>query len=157
MHKSDAEKIDLILDEHERVFRKQRPLYMALGNGALITGISCVIAAFCVYGTYLKILFTFVTCCCAVCSFLFCFTSLPEFRMVLSRQTLLQLMRLTEDSPDARQELLNRLLSGKRLTGLDEKEIRSLWWEKMDAMQESAARQHEQDAIRKFVGEDKSE
>ncbi|CAH5765063.1 hypothetical protein B6R25_21440 [Escherichia coli] len=78
MYKSDAEKIDLILDEHERVFKKQRPLYMALGNGALITGISCVVAAFCVYGTYLKILFTFVACCCAVCSFLFCFTSLPE-------------------------------------------------------------------------------
>ncbi len=37
--------------------------------------------------------------------------------MVLSRQSLLQLMRLTEDVPDARQELLNRLLSGKKLTG----------------------------------------
>ncbi|HAH2030691.1 TPA: hypothetical protein GLX13_18385 [Escherichia coli] len=157
MRKSDAEKIDLILDEHERVFRKQRPLYMALGNGALITGISCVVAAFCVHGTYLKILFTFVACCCAVCSFLFCFTSLPELRMVLSRQTLLQLMRLTEDSPDARLELLNRLLSGKRLTGLDEKEIRSLWWKSRSDAEDTAARRHEQDAIRKFVGEDKSE
>lgn len=74
--------------------------------------------------------------------------------MVLSRQTLLRLMRLTEDAPDARQELLNRLLSGKKLTGRDEKDIRRLWWEKMDAMQESATRQREQDAIRKFIGED---
>lgn len=157
MHKSDAEKIYLILDEHERIFRKQRPLYMALSNGALITGISCIMAAFCVYGTYLKILFTFVTCCCAVCIFLFCFTSLPEFRMVLSRQTLLQLMRLTEDSPDVRLELLNRLLSGKKLTGLDENEIRSLWWKSRSDAEDTATRRHEQDAIRKFVDGDKSE
>ncbi|EFC4130180.1 hypothetical protein E6A75_15150 [Escherichia coli] len=52
------------------------------------------------------------------------------------------------------QELLNRLLSGKKLTGLDKREIRSLWWEKMDAMQESATRQHEQDTLRTFIGED---
>ncbi len=74
--------------------------------------------------------------------------------MVLSRQELLWLMSLTEDCPDVRQELLNRLLSGKKLTGLDKREIRSLWWEKMDAMQESATRQREQDTLRTFVGED---
>ncbi|APL06678.1 hypothetical protein [Escherichia coli] len=158
MHKSDAEKIDLILDEHERIFRKQRPLYMALSNGALITGISCVIATFCVSGLYLKSLCLSVACCCGVFSRIFNYYSVPEeSRMVLSRQELLWLMSLTEDCPDVRQELLNRLLSGKKLTGLDKKEIRSLWWEKMDAMQESATRRHEQDAIRKFVGEDKSE
>ncbi|EJY3465252.1 hypothetical protein VQH07_004245 [Salmonella enterica] len=154
MHKSDAENIDLILDEHERIFRKQKRLYMALRNVALITGFSCVVAAFCVYGIYLKTLFTVVACCGAVWCFICCFTRLPESRMVLSRQTLLRLMRLTEDAPDARQELLNRLLSGKKLTGRDEKDIRRLWWEKMDAMQESATRQREQDAIRKFIGED---
>ncbi|HBC0039903.1 TPA: hypothetical protein JGA48_004176 [Salmonella enterica] len=157
MHKSDAENMELILNEHERIFRKHERLYMALGNGALVTGILCIVAALCVYGTYLKILFTFVACCCVVCSFIFCFTLLPESRMVLSRQTLLRLMRLTEDAPDLRQELLNRLLSGKKLTGLDEMEIRRLWWEKMDAMQESATRQREQDAIQRFTGEDKSE
>ncbi len=37
------------------------------------------------------------------------------------------LMRLTEDVPDVRQELLNRLLSGKKLTGRDEQDIRRLW------------------------------
>ena len=35
----------------------------------------------------------------------------------------------TEDVPDARQELLNRLLSGKKLTGRDEQDIRRLWQE----------------------------
>ena len=76
--------------------------------------------------------------------------------MVLSRQSLLQLMRLTEDVPDVRQELLNRLLSGK-LTGRDEQDIRRLWQEKVDAMQESATRQREQDTIRKFTEGNKSE
>lgn len=46
MHKSDAENIDLILDEHERIFRKQKRLYMALRNGALITGIPFMATAF---------------------------------------------------------------------------------------------------------------
>lgn len=157
MHKSEAEKIDFILDEHERIFRKQWPVYLALGNIALINSIPCVVAAFCVYDTYLKILFTFVACCCAVYSFIFCFTLLPESRMVLSRQALLRLMRLTEDAPDARQALLNRLRSGKKLTGRDEKDIRRLWLEKMDAMQESATRQRELDTIQRFTGENKSE
>ncbi|MDX7526898.1 hypothetical protein SJ358_25240, partial [Enterobacter hormaechei] len=47
----------------------------------------------------------------------------------LSRQSLLQLMRLTEDVPDVRQELLNRLLPGKKLTGRYEQDIRRLWQE----------------------------
>ncbi|EFA6841882.1 type-F conjugative transfer system secretin TraK [Escherichia coli] len=70
---------------------------------------------------------------------------------------MVRFMRLTEDVPDARQELLNRLLSGKKLTGRDEKDIRRLWQEKVDAMQESATRQREQDTIRKFTEEKKSE
>ncbi|EZK11643.1 hypothetical protein AB26_5374 [Escherichia coli 2-011-08_S1_C2] len=32
MHKSENEKIDFILDEHERIFRKQGSLCMALGK-----------------------------------------------------------------------------------------------------------------------------
>ncbi len=63
-------------------------------------------------------------------------------------------MKSDQDCPDMHQELLNRRPSGKKLTGLDKREIRSLWWEKMDAMQESATRQHEQDTLRTFIGED---
>lgn len=71
--------------------------------------------------------------------------------MVLSRQELLRLMRLTEDVPDVRQELLNPLLSGKKLTGRDEQDIRRLWQEKMDAINKSVTRQSEQETIQKFV------
>ena len=124
---------------------------------ACIAWIPCIIAAFGVDGIYLKILFAVLACSGAVCFFIFFFTLLPESLMVLSRQSLIQLMRLTEDVPDARQELLNRLLSGKKLTGRDEKDIRRLWQEKVDAMQESATRQREQDTIRKFAEESKSE
>lgn len=49
------------------------------------------------------------------------------------------------------------MLSGKKLTGRDEKDIRRLWQEKVDAMQASATRQREQDTIRKFTEESKSE
>ncbi|EBC4962871.1 hypothetical protein [Escherichia coli] len=141
MHKSENEKIDFILDEHERIFRKQGSLCMALGKGFLVIAILCGVATFCVSGLYLKSLCLSVACCCGV----------------FSRQELLRLMRLTEDVPDVRQELLNRLLSGKKLTGRDEKDIRRLWQEKVDAMQESATRQREQDTIRKFTGGNKSE
>ncbi len=151
MHKSEAEKIDSILDEHQQIYRRHNQINNILAYCACIAWIPCIIAAFGVDGIYLKILFAVLACCGAVCFFIFFFTLLPESLMVLSRQSLLQLMRLTEDVPDARQELLNRLLSGKKLTGRDEQDIRRLWQEKVDAMQESATRQREQDTIRKFT------
>ncbi|HDT3171078.1 hypothetical protein U0A84_24565 [Escherichia coli] len=158
MHKSENEKIDFILDEHERIFRKQGSLCMALGKGFLVIAILCGVATFCVSGLYLKSLCLSVACCCGVFSRIFNYYSVPEeSRRVLSRQELLRLMRLTEDVPDVRQELLNRLLSGKKLTGRDEQDIRRLWQEKVDAMQESATRQREQDTIRKFTEGNKSE
>lgn len=158
MHKSENEKIDFILDEHERIFRKQGSLCMALGKGFLVIAILCGVATFCVSGLYLKSLCLSVACCCGVFSRIFNYYSVPEeSRRVLSRQELLWLMSLTEDCPDMHQELLSCLLSGKKLTGLDKREIRSLWWEKMDAMQESATRQREQDTIRKFTEGNKSE
>ncbi len=156
MHKSEAEKIDSILDEHQQIYRRHNQINNILAYCACIAWIPCIIAAFGVDGIYLKILFAVLACCGAVCFFIFFFTLLPESLMVLSRQSLLQLMRLTEDVPDARQELLNRLLSGKKLTGRDEQDIRRLWQEKVDAMQESATRQREQDTIRKFTEGNKS-
>lgn len=151
MHKSEAEKIDSILDEHQQIYRRHNRIDNILAFCACIAWVPCIIAAFGVDGIYLKILFAVLACCGAVCFFIFFFTLLPESLMVLSRQSLLQLMRLTEDVPDARQELLNRLLSGKKLTGRDEKDIRRLWQEKVDAMQESATRQREQDTIRSLL------
>ncbi|EEU9585003.1 hypothetical protein NPX27_004242 [Escherichia coli] len=142
MHKSEAEKIDSILDEHQQIYHRHNRIDNILAFFACIAWIPCIIAAFGVDGIYLKILFAVLACCGAVCFFIFFFTLLPESFMVLSRQSLLQ---------------LNRLLSGKKLTGRDEKDIRRLWQEKVDAMQESATRQREQDTIRKFAEESKSE
>ncbi|MCU9667666.1 hypothetical protein KSH72_026905, partial [Escherichia coli] len=80
----------------------------------------CGVATFCVSGLYLKSLCLSVACCCGVFNRIFNYHGVPEeSRMVLGRQELLWLMSLTEDCPDVRQELLNRMLSGKTLTGLD--------------------------------------
>lgn len=68
MHKSENEKIDFILDEHERIFRKQGSLCMALGKGFLVIAILCGVATFCVSGLYLKSLCLSVACCCGVFS-----------------------------------------------------------------------------------------
>ena len=66
MHKSENEKIDFILDEHEQMFRKQGSLCMALGKGFLVIAILCGVATFCVSGLYLKSLCLSVACCCGV-------------------------------------------------------------------------------------------
>ncbi len=47
----------------------------------------------------------------------------PKVFSILDRQSLLNLMEATKDSPDVKQELLNRLFSGKRMTGRDEMDI----------------------------------
>ncbi|EIC9588985.1 hypothetical protein LAV09_004786 [Salmonella enterica subsp. enterica serovar Typhimurium] len=62
MHKSENEKIDFILDEHERISRKQGSLCMALGKGFLVIAILCGVATFCVSGLYLKSLCLSVAC-----------------------------------------------------------------------------------------------
>lgn len=78
MHKSENEKIDFILDEHERIFRKQGSLCMALGKGFLVIAILCGVATFCVSGLYLKSLCLSVACCCGVFSRIFNYYSVPE-------------------------------------------------------------------------------
>ncbi|EPF2983493.1 hypothetical protein ACSRJT_005420 [Escherichia coli] len=156
MHKSDAEKMDFILDEHDQAFLRQSRIATVQIILLIIVGVvSAVVVAVKVpqfafiilgilYGTAMIVFFYIV----------FVWISPASF-IVLSRRKLLHLICLTEDVPDARQELLNRLLSGKKLTGRDEEDIRRLWQERQDEAEESETRQREQDAIRKFIGEDK--
>lgn len=70
MHKSEAEKIDSILDEHQQIYRRHNQINNILAYCACIAWIPCIIAAFGVDGIYLKILFAVLACCGAVC-FLF--------------------------------------------------------------------------------------
>ncbi|EKQ6923872.1 hypothetical protein P6E23_005012 [Escherichia coli] len=157
MHKSEAEKIDFILDEHDQAFLRQSRiatvqiilLFIVGVVSAVVVAVKVPQFAFIIlgilYGTAMIVGFYIV----------FVWISPASF-IVLSRRKLLHLICLTEDVPDARQELLNRLLSGKKLTGRDEEDIRRLWQERQDEAEESETRQREQDAIRKFIGgEDK--
>ncbi|CAD5740883.1 hypothetical protein [Escherichia coli] len=155
MHKSDAEKMDLILDEHDQAFLRQSRiatvqiilLFIVGVVSAVVVAVKVPQFAFIIlgilYGTAMIVGFYIV----------FVWISPASF-IVLSRRKLLHLICLTEDVPDARQELLNRLLSGKKLTGRDEEDIRRLWQERQDEAEESETRQREQDAIRKFIGEE---
>ncbi len=69
MHKSEAEKIDSILDEHQQIYRRHNQINN-IGVLCVYCMDSCIIAAFGVDGIYLKILFAVLACCGAVC-FLF--------------------------------------------------------------------------------------
>ncbi|EKB4562125.1 hypothetical protein OOE40_004643, partial [Salmonella enterica subsp. enterica serovar Anatum] len=55
--------------------------------------------------------------------FLSLFKYFVKYFFPLDREDLLKLMDLAKDSPDAKQELLERLLSGKRMTGRDEMDM----------------------------------
>ncbi|EFB5138548.1 hypothetical protein AACN21_004721 [Escherichia coli] len=54
------------------------------------------------------------------------FWNFVKYFFPLDREDLLNLMELAKDSPDAKQELLDRLLSGKRMTGRDEMDIKRI-------------------------------
>ncbi len=58
--------------------------------------------------------------------FLSLFKYFVKYFFPLNREDLLNLMELAKDSPDAKQELLDRLLSGKRMIGRDEMDIKRI-------------------------------
>ncbi|HAG2284787.1 TPA: hypothetical protein G8W61_005185 [Salmonella enterica] len=153
MHKSDAEKIESIIDKHDRIYRRQFSLFNRLGVLSFVTGVLSVITA--LFSTSLLLKYTLCVVICVCLMYLvFMFFCLDRY-IVLSRQTLLWLMRRVEDTADVRRELLRRLLSGKTLTVRDENDILRLWWESSNEVEALATRQREQDAIRKFVEEEK--
>ncbi|HAK0381742.1 TPA: hypothetical protein H1O82_004469 [Salmonella enterica] len=153
MHKSDAEKIESIIDKHDRIYRRQFSLFNRLGVLSFVTGVLSVITA--LFSTSLLLKYTLCVVICVCLMYLvFMFFCLDRY-IVLSRQTLLWLMRRVEDTADVRRELLRRLLSGKTLTVRDEDDILRLWWESSNEVEALATRQREQDAIRKFVEEEK--
>ncbi len=77
MHKSEAEKIDSILDEHQQIYRRHNRIDNILAFFACIAWIPCIIAAFGVDGIYLKILFAVLACC---VRYAFLFSSSPSCR-----------------------------------------------------------------------------
>ncbi|HBC0335472.1 TPA: hypothetical protein I8P56_003421 [Salmonella enterica subsp. enterica serovar Napoli] len=153
MHKSDAEKIESLIDKHDRRYRRQFRLFNRLGVLSFISGVLSVITALFSTSLLLKYTLCVVICVCLI-YLVFMFFCLDRY-IALSRQTLLWLMGLVEDTADVRRELLRRLLSGKTLTGRDEDDILRLWWENSNEVEALATRQREQDAIRKFVEEEK--
>lgn len=155
MHKSEPEKIESIIDEHDRIYLRQFRIFNRLGVLSIITGILSVITA--LFSTSLLLKYTLCVVICVRLVYLFFMLFFLDRYIVLSRPTLLWLMNRVEDTADVRRELLRRLLPGKTLTRRDEDDILRLWWENVNEAEALATRQREQDVIRKFVGEDKSE
>ena len=54
MHKSEAEKIDSILDEHQQIYRRHNQINNILAYCACIAWIPCILLRFGVDGIYLK-------------------------------------------------------------------------------------------------------
>ncbi|OIN18108.1 hypothetical protein AO411_2031930, partial [Salmonella enterica subsp. enterica serovar Sarajane] len=134
MHKSQPEKIESIIDEHDRIRRRQVKIFKRL---VALSCITCVLsggAALFTTDQPLKYMLCVVMGVCLVCLFFMLF--FPGRYIVLSRPTLLWLMNRVDDTADVRRELLRRLLSGKTLTGRDEDDILRLWWESRNEQEE---------------------
>lgn len=116
---SEAEKILFILNKHERAYRCQYPVYIFLAIVLWILPILLIICLHFCIGIGFCIAWT-------AYYFLSLFEYFVKYFFPLDREDLLNLMDLAKDSPDAKQELLERLLSGKRMTGRDEMDIKRI-------------------------------
>lgn len=122
MSKSDADKIVFILNKHEQACRRLKPVYTVL---ELAFWISVVLLIIYISGNN-YVLTAFLCFAWTVFWVLFLLHYFPKVFFILDRQSLLNLMDATKDSPDVKQELLNRLFSGKRMTGRDEMDIKRI-------------------------------
>ena len=116
---SEAEKILFILNKHERAYRWLYPVYIFLAIVLWILPILLIIYLHFRIGIGFCIAWT-------AYYFLSLFEYFVKYFFPLDREDLLNLMDLAKDSPDAKQELLERLLSGKRMTGRDEMDIKRI-------------------------------
>lgn len=148
MSKSDADKIVLILNKHEQACRRLKPVYTVL---ELAFWISVVLLIIYISGNN-YVLTAFLCFAWTVFWVIFLLHYFPKVFFILDRQSLLNLMEATKDSPDVKQELLNRLFSGKRMTGRDEMDISRL----LRTNEEEKIRQSELNIIRNFTDEQQS-
>ncbi|HAX5111468.1 TPA: hypothetical protein JZG36_004466 [Escherichia coli] len=110
---SEAEKILFILNKHERAYRRLIPVYIFLAIVLWILPILLIVYLyFCIVDNeFLRIGFCIAW---TAYYFLSLFKYFVKYFFPLDREDLLNLMDLAKDSPDAKQELLERLLSGKK-------------------------------------------
>lgn len=66
MHKSEPEKIESIIDEHDRIYRRQFRIFNRLGVLSIITGVLSVITALFSTSLLLKYTLCVVICVCLV-------------------------------------------------------------------------------------------
>ncbi|EFF0533208.1 hypothetical protein CCV30_004922, partial [Escherichia coli] len=103
MSKSGAEKIQFILNNHEQAYRRLKPVYTFLELASWISVVLLII-----YLSGKNHVLTAAFLCFAWTAFwvLFLLHYFPKVFSILDRQSLLNLMEATKDSPDVKQELL---------------------------------------------------
>ncbi|EDG9774687.1 hypothetical protein CH196_24040 [Salmonella enterica subsp. enterica serovar Kentucky] len=145
MNKSDSEKIEFILNKQEQAYRCLKPVYTFLELAFWISTVLLMIYVSDELTAFLCFAWT-------VFGVIFFLHYFPKVFFILDRQSLLKLMDATKDSPDVKQELLNRLFSGKRMTRQDEMDIYRI----LRTNGEEKIRQSELNNIRKFLDDKES-
>lgn len=145
-YRTEPQNISVPEINHEQAYRRLKPVYTFLELASWISVVLLII-----YLSGKNHVLTAAFLCFAWTAFwvLFLLHYFPKVFFILDRQSLLNLMEATKDSPDVKQELLNRLFSGKRMTGRDEMDICRL----LRKNEEEKIRQSELNIIRNFIDE----
>ncbi|EIO1438423.1 hypothetical protein LOV73_004671 [Salmonella enterica] len=74
-----------------------------------------------------------------------------SYFLVMNRESLLGLMHLVKEDKDVREMLVQRLLTGRYLTGRDAHRIGDLYFKNLDRLTDSVVRQQERKVLEDFI------
>ncbi|EPC4825462.1 hypothetical protein Q1B88_004826 [Salmonella enterica] len=74
-----------------------------------------------------------------------------SYFLVMNRESLIGLIHLIKEDEDVSEILVQRLLSGKYLTGRDGHRIGGLYFKNLDRLKDSVARQQERKILEDFI------
>lgn len=147
----DVEKIEEIIDAHEEKHNQQIKYLTYSVVAALVIMLTLDIIYFSVSGVNLFIVFT-------VCISLFMAVLVISLRqsyfasfIVMSHESLFGLIHLIKEDEDVREIFVQRLLSGKFMTGRDGQRILDLYFKNIDRFTDSVSRKQERRGLEDFI------
>ncbi|EGL4350512.1 hypothetical protein IQ454_004550 [Salmonella enterica] len=147
------EEIEKIINAHEEKHNRQIKYFT--GSSVAVSFITLALAVFCFFGSgvNLFLLIPFIVCLFIVAFFICLFLAelISSCLLVMSRESLLGLIHLIKEDEDVSEILVQRLLTGKFLTGRDGHRIGDLYFKNLDRFTDSVARQQERKILEDFI------
>lgn len=148
----DIEKIEEIIDAHEEKHNQQNKYLNYSVVAALVIMLILDIIHFPGSGVHLFI--SFIVCIIPFLAVLIISlrqSDFASFFIVMSRESLLELIHLIKEDEDVREIFVQRLLSGKFMIGRDGKRIEDLYFKNIDRLIDSVSRKQEIRGLEDFI------